>query len=215
MWCIGEITEEYIKKMEDVLALYEKPYDLKEPVVCLDERSLTLHAEVRAPIKMKPGQVMRRDGEYERCGTVNAFCTVESKAGWHFTKITRNRKMPEFAKVVEKIVRKYPKAETIHLVMDNLNTHNEKSLLIHFGEQIGTKIWERITPHYTPKHGSWLNQAEIEISIFSRQCLGKDRIEKISEVRRRARAWSKRINRNKTKIDWKFTRRKAREKFKY
>lgn len=215
MWCIGEINDEYIAKMEDVLAIYEKRYDPKEPVVCLDERSLTLHAEVRAPIGMKPGQVFKRDGEYKRCGTANAFCVVEPKAGRHITKITKNRKASEFAKIVEKIVRTYPKAKTIHLVMDNLNTHVAKSLKGYFGEKLGSKIWRRITPHYTPKHGSWLNQAEIEISMFSRQCLGKDRISEIGEMRRRAFAWNKRANRDKTKIDWKFTRRKAREKFKY
>ena len=215
MWCIGEVTDEYIRKMEDVLAVYEKPYNPKEPVVCLDERPLTLHGEVRSPIGMKAGRIRKRDGEYVRCGTANAFCGVEPKAGRHFTKITRNRKAPEFAKMVDKILRAYPKASTIHLVMDNLSTHKEKSLREHFGERIGSKLWAKITPHYTPTHGSWLNQAEIEISLFSRQCLGKDRIAEIGEMRRRARAWNQRINRAKTKIDWKFTRRKARKKFKY
>ena len=194
---------------------YFKEYDPKEPVVCLDERSLTLHAEVRKSIRMKPGQVLKRDGEYKRCGTANAFCVVEPKAGRHITKITKNRKAPEFAKIVEKIVRTYPKAKTIHLVMDNLNTHGAKSLNGYYGEKLGSRIWRKITPHYTPKHGSWLNQAEIEISMFSRQCLGKDRISDIREIRRRACAWNKRVNRDKTKINWRFTRRKAREKFKY
>lgn len=215
MWCIGELTEEYVEKMEDVLAVYEKPYDPKEPVVCLDERPLTLHDEVRATIPARPGRIRKRDGEYVRCGTANAFCGVEPKAGRHFTKVTRNRKGPEFAKIVWRIVRAYPKAKTIHLIMDNLNTHKEKSLQGHFGERIGSKIWGRITVHYTPKHGSWLNQAEIEISVFSRQCLGKDRIPEIGEMRRRVRAWNQRANRAKIKIDWNFTRRDARKKFKY
>jgi hypothetical protein len=215
MWCVPELTDEYVEKMEDVLAVYEKPYNPKEPVVCIDERPLTLHAEVRAPVGISPGRVFKRDSEYKRCGTANAFCAVEPKAGRHFTKITRNRKAPEFAKIVDKIVRSYPKAKTVHLVMDNLNTHNEKSLKVFFGDRIGAKLWKRITPHYTPKHGSWLNQAEIEISLFSRQCLGKDRIPTVSEVRRRARSWNKRVNREKLKINWRFTRSKAREKFKY
>lgn len=201
--------------MENVLAVYEKAYNPKEPVVCLDERPLTLHDEVRAPTSAKPGRIRRRDGEYVRCGAANAFCAVEPKAGRHFTKITRNRKAPEFAKIVKKIILAYPRVKTVHLVMDNLNTHKEKSLHDYFGKRIGSKIWERITPHYTPKHGSWLNQAEIEISVFSRQCLGKDRISEIIKMRRRACAWNQRANRAKTKIDWNFTRRDARKKFKY
>lgn len=215
MWCVPEITAEYVERMEDVLAVYERPYDPKEPVVCIDERPLTLHADVREPIMARPGRIRKRDGEYKRCGTANAFCAVEPKAGRHFTKITRNRKAPEFAKIVKKIVRSYPKARTIHLVMDNLNTHNEKSLKGHFGEHVGARIWKRITPHYTPKHGSWLNQAEIEISIFSRQCLGKERTASVRDIRRKARAWNRRVNRAGLKIDWRFTRAKAREKFKY
>lgn len=215
MWCVPEMTAEYVEKMEDVLAVYERPYNPKEPVVCIDERPLTLHAEVREPVAAKPGRIRKRDSEYRRCGTANAFCAVEPKAGRHFTKITRNRKAPEFAKIVDKIVRSYPKAKTIHLVMDNLNTHCEKSLKGHWGEALGGRIWKRLTPHYTPKHGSWLNQAEIEISLFSRQCLGKRRIARIAEVRREARAWNRRVNREGLKIDWRFTRRKAREKFSY
>lgn len=215
MWCVPTITAEYVKKMEDVLAIYEKGYNAKEPVVCVDERPLTLHAEVREPIAAKPGCVGKRDSEYKRCGTANAFCAVEPKAGRHFTKITKNRKAPEFAKIVHKIIRAYPKARTIHLVMDNLNTHCEKSLTGHFGKVLGARLWKRITPHYTPVHGSWLNQAEIEISLFSRQCLGKRRISKIGDMRRQARAWNRRVNRKKLKIDWRFTRRKAREKFHY
>ena len=173
-----------------------------------------LHEEVRRPIEAKPGNIRKRDSEYKRNGTANAFCAIEPKACRHFTKITKNRKAPEFAKMVGKIVKKYPRANTIHLVMDNLNTHNEKSFIKHFGEKRGKKIWGKITPHYTPKHGSWLNQAEIEISIFSRQCLGKERINDISSMRDRARAWNQRVNREKVTINWKFTRKKAREKFK-
>lgn len=215
MWCVAEIDDEYKEKMEDVLAVYEKDYDPKEPVVCIDERPLVLHSEIREPTTSKPGKIAKRDGEYKRNGTANAFCVVEPKAGRHITKITKNRKAWQFARMVEKIVRSYPRVRTIHLVMDNLNTHKEKSLIKYFGEKKGKKIWAKITPHFTPKHGSWLNQAEIEISMFSRQCLGKDRIGELSTMKRRAHAWSKRMNRDKVKINWNFTRRKARKKFNY
>ena len=215
MWCVAEIDDEYVERMEDVLGVYERDYDPKEPVVCFDERPLVLHADVREPIAAKPGSMAKRDGEYKRNGTANAFCAVEPKAGRHFTKITKNRKGWQFARVIEEIVSSYPRARTIHLVMDNLNTHKEKSLVKYFGERKGRKIWARITPHYTPKHGSWLNQAEIEISMFSRQCLGKDRIADLSAMKKRAHAWNRRVNRDKVKINWTFSRRKARKKFTY
>lgn len=215
MWCVPEINDEYKEKMEDVLGIYEKDYDPKEPVVCLDERPLVLHAEVRDAVTAKPGKIGRRDSEYKRQGTANAFCVVEPKAGRHFTKITKNRKAWQFARMIQEIVGSYPRVRTIHLVMDNLNTHKEKSLVKYFGEIKGKKLWARITPHYTPKHGSWLNQAEIEISLFSRQCLGKDRIADLAAMKRRAQAWTQRMNRDEVKINWRFTRKKAREKFKY
>jgi transposase len=215
MWCVAEVDDEYIEKMEDVLAVYEKSYDSKEPVVCLDERPLVLHADVREPKASRPGKIARRDGEYKREGTANAFCGVEPKTGRHFTKITKTRKGWQFARMFAEIIESYPRARTIHLVMDNLNTHTENSLIRHFGDRKGKKLWARITPHYTPKHGSWLNQAEIEISMFSRQCLGKARVADLPAMKMRARAWNRRMNRDQVKIDWKFTRKKAREKFKY
>lgn len=215
MWCVAEVDDEYKEKMEDVLAVYEKKYDSKEPVVCLDERPLVLHADVREPEASRPGKIARRDGEYKRNGTANAFCAVEPKAGRHFTKITKTRKAWQFARMVEEIVRSYPRVRTVHLVMDNLNTHNNKSLIRYFGERRGKKLWAKITPHYTPRHGSWLNQAEIEISMFSRQCLGKVRVADLDAMKARARAWNRRMNRDQVKINWTFTRKKAREKFKY
>ena len=215
MWCVAQIDDEYKDRMEDVLAVYEKKYDRKEPVVCLDERPLVLHADVRAPETSRPGKVARRDGEYKRNGTANAFCAVEPKVGRHFTKITKTRKAWQFARMVEEIVRAYPRVRTIHLVMDNLNTHREKSLIKCFGDRRGRKLWGKLTPHYTPKHGSWLNQAEIEISMFSRQCLGKVRVPDLPAMKIRARAWNRRMNRDQVKIDWTFTRKKARKKFKY
>jgi transposase len=212
---VAELNKEYITRMEDVLALYEKPLQEKEPVVCMDEKPVVLHADVRPPRPMRPGRIVRRDCEYQRCGTVNAFCGVEPKAGRHFTKVTPNRSAPQFADYLLEIVAAYPDAETIHLVMDNLSSHSRKALVERFGEKIGGLLWERFTLHYTPKHGSWLNQAEIEISMFSRQCLGKRRIPSIRDLRLQAKAWNRRMNHDRITIDWQFTRRKARQKFRY
>jgi len=215
MWCVAELNEEYIARMEDVLKVYEKPLSEREPVVCVDEKPIVLHADVRPPRPMRPGHILRRDCEYERCGTANVFCGVEPKAGRHFTKPTSNRCSAEFADYLVEIVARYPEADTIHLVLDNLSSHNRKALVDRFGEKIGGLLWERFTVHYTPKHGSWLNQAEIEISLFSRQCLGQRRIPTLSDLRREVIAWNCKTNRNRVIIDWQFTRRKARIKFGY
>ena len=215
MWCIPVINDEYIEKMEDVLAVYEKPLSPSEPVVCLDEKPVSLHTEVRPPLPVAPGEIAKRDSEYKRCGTANVFCAVEPKAGRHFTFPTPDRSGPEFAKVVDLIIRRYPEAQTVHLVMDNLNIHCRKSLTDYFGVEYGNRVWDRVTVHYTPKHGSWLNQAEIEISLFGRQCLGRRRFPDLDTLRREAKAWNRSANRQKVTIRWAFTRRKARQKFGY
>lgn len=215
MWCVAELDDEYVEKMEDVLEVYEKPLSAAEPVVCVDEKSVTLHKDVREPLPMKPGSVAKRDYEYERCGTANVFCAVEPKAGVHFTKATPTRSAAEFADFVGSLADHYLQAETIHLVMDNLNTHCRKTLVDRFGKERGDAIWSRFIVHYTPKHGSWLNQAEIEISLFSRQCLGKRRIADLHLLHRETGAWNRRMNRKRVRIDWRFDRKQARRKFRY
>jgi hypothetical protein len=215
MWCVADLDEEYITKMEDVLETYERPYDATQPVVCLDEKPVTLHADVRPASPAKPGREARRDNEYERCGTANVFCAVEPKAGRHFTFPTPDRSGFEFAQVLFQLALQYPDAKTIHLVMDNLNSHSQKSLIDLYGPEMASEIWGSFTIHYTPKHGSWLNQAEIEIGIFNRQCLGKRRIPDLKTLRREARAWNRRMNRNRVKINWTFDRKSARRKFGY
>jgi len=215
MWCVAELNEDYITRMEDVLETYERPYDVQEPVVCLDEKPVTLHADLRPATPAVPGREARRDNEYERCGTANVFCAVEPKAGRHFTFPTPDRSAFEFAQVAFKLAIQYSEAETIHLVMDNLNIHRRKSLTDLYGTELGGEIWDRFTVHYTPTHGSWLNQAEIEIGIFSRQCLGTRRIPDLKTLRREARSWNREINRARTKINWKFDRKAARRKFGY
>ena len=164
---------------------------------------------------MAPGKPRRPDNEYKRCGTANVFCAVEPKAGRHFTFATPNRSAPQLAQALESIIASYPAAHTIHLVMDNLNIHGPKTLLDYFGIGKGTELWSRFTVHKTPKHGSWLNQAEIEISLFARQCLARRRIPTLSKLQQEAGAWNARVNYDRVKINWQFTRKKARNKFGY
>ena len=215
MWVVADLDEDYVTKMEDVLELYERPYDQQEPVVCLDEKPITLHADVRPASPAVPGREARRDNEYERCGTANVFCAVEPKAGRHFTFPTPDRSGFEFARVMVNVALAYPEAKTIHLVMDNLNIHRRKALADAFGAEMAAQVWDRFAVHYTPTHGSWLNQAEIEIGMFSRQCLGKRRIPSLKILKAEARAWNRRINRGRVKIAWKFDRKAARQKFGY
>jgi hypothetical protein len=215
MWCVADLDAEYINRMEDVLALYEKPLDPREPVVCLDEKPISLHADVRPPRPARPGHIAKRDSEYRRCGIANIFAVVEPKAGRHFTRATTDRSAAEFARMIKRVVKAYPRARRIHMVMDNLNIHREKSLTDHFGLREGRRIWQRVRVHYTPKHGSWLNQAEIELSLLSRGCLGNRRIDTLRTLKRETTAWNARAHRTGLRINWRFTRRDARLKFKY
>ena len=215
MWCVAELDEEYIRRMEDVLKLYEKPLSEEDPVVCIDEKPVVLHQDTRVPSPARPGKLARRDYEYKRCGTANVFCGVEPKAGRHLLKSTPTRSAAEFADYLVEIVARYPQAQTIHLVLDNLNTHGRKSLTDSYGEKLGGLLWNCFTVHYTPKHGSWLNQAEIEVSLLSRQCLGRRRIPDLTMLRNEVVAWDRRLNRDRTTIDWNFTRKQARRKLHY
>jgi transposase len=168
----------------------------------LDEKPVVLHQEIHPPSAMRPGRVARRDGEYGRCGTANVFCGVEPKAGRYFPKVTADRSSPQFADYLLEVAVRYPEADTIHLVMDNLSSHARKAVVERFGEKPGGWLWERFTVHYTPKHGSWLNQAEIAISLYSRQCLGARRIADRASLGNQTRAWSRRMNRHRVPIQW-------------
>ena len=212
---MAKLEEEYIARMEDVLGLYEKPLSASEPVVCIDEKPVVLHEDTCAPIPMRPGRVARRDYEYKRCGTANVFRGVEPRAGRHVTKVTPTRWPAGFAEYLLKIAVRYPAADTLHRVMDNLSTHTRKALVERFGDTARPWLWDRFTVHDTPKHGSWLNQAEMEVSMFSRQCLGKRRIGTIAVLRKQAHAWNRRLNKNQATIQWKFTRRQARRTLHY
>jgi hypothetical protein len=215
MWCVADLTDEYLEKMEAVLEVYERPYNPAEPVVCLDEKPVSLHDDVRPARPMAPGKPRRPDNEYKRCGTANVFCAVEPKAGRHFTLATPDRSAGQLAQALETIIASYSEANTIHLVMDNLNIHGPKTLTDYFGKEKGAELWNRLTVHYTPKHGSWLNQAEIEISLFARQCLAKRRIPTLVMLQGESAAWNAKANQDRIKINWQFTRSKARQKFGY
>jgi DDE superfamily endonuclease len=214
MWCVPTLDLQYVERMNELLELYEWPYDPRQPVVCLDERPVALHDSARPGEPAAPGKVRKTDYEYIRCGTANVFGIVEPKAGRHMTYATENRKKPAFAEAIKKIASVYPTAQTIHLVMDNLNTHGFGSLIKTFGEDAAFELWERFTVHYTPKHGSWLNQAEIELSLWSRQCLGHRRIPSLADLASETRAWTSTIDAKRVPFAWRFSVRDAHKRFK-
>lgn len=198
--------------MEEVLDIYKQPYDPKRPVICMDESSKQLIKEVRDPLPMKPGQVTKYDTEYERNGTVSIFMGFEPLQGLRFTKITERRTQIDWAIYIKDLVdNHYNEAEKIIFVMDNLNTHHKSSLYEAFEPIEAKRIADRFEIHYTPKHGSWLNMAEIELSHLNRQCLDR-RIGEISDMTVEVEAWTKTRNEEKVIADWQFTTDKARIK---
>ena len=213
MWCIPKLTPEFRERMEDVLALYERPHNPDEPVICLDEKSLQLLAHVQKPLVMKVGKTRREDYEYVRHGTRNIFVAVEPKAGIRQVGVTTRRKKKDLAKFVRMLLNgAYRHASLVHLVLDNLNTHNASSFHETFGKEEAERLLKRIRFHHTPKHASWLNMAEIEIGILSRQCL-KQRFEDEQRLKTSVRAWKQERNRHRATIIWKFTRQDAEQTF--
>ena len=168
MWCIQEITQEYRTRMYHILELYKEAYDPRQPVVCMDEKSKQLLQDSRRPIAAKPGQPEKYDYEYKRNGTCNIFVAVVPKAGIHLVKVTYRRTKADFAYFLEDIVENhFPEANFIQLVLDNLNTHFEGSLIETFGKRKAKRLLKKIRFIYTPKHGSWLNMAELEINTMA------------------------------------------------
>lgn len=216
MWCIPEVTTEFVERMEAVLELYAKPYDPREPVLCFDEKSKQLTEDTRQMRSTQQGKLRRRDYEYKRNGTRNIFVTVEPQGGYRRVTVTAHRKRPDFAQEIRKIMslKRYRHATIIHIVLDNLNTHFERSLLETFGKEKAEQMMSHLQFHYTPKHASWLNMAEIEIGILDRQCV-KGRIPDEKQLKEKTSAWQKERNKQKAKINWTFTTKKAREKFLY
>jgi hypothetical protein len=197
--------------MYDVLDLYEEPYDPKRPLVCLDEKPKQLLGEKRMPIPMKQGSPEKYDYEYGRNGTANVFMAVEFKAGKRLTQVTERRTRADFARFVKMLVDEYPGVELIRLVTDNLNTHNEKSFYETFDKDEAERILSKLEFHYTPKHASWFNAAEIEINVMDIECTDR-RIGDMETLIREVAAWTKRRNDQKKKINWKFTRERADKK---
>lgn len=195
--------------MYDVLDLYEKIYDSKRPQVCLDEKPKQIIGEKRKPIPIKPGSCEKTDYEYVRNGTANIFVAVDFKAGKRITQVTNQRTMKDFALFVKKVVDEgFPDAEIIELICDNLNTHKPKSFYEAFEKEEAERILNKIEFHYTPKHASWLNAAEIEINVMDTECTGRrigDKDTLIEEIQ----AWEERRNKEEKKIDWKFTKEDA------
>lgn len=207
-------SAEFVAGMEDVLEVYHRPYDPDRPVVCMDEASKQLIAEVRQPLPAQPGRTAKYDSEYERRGTANVFMAVEPLAGKRTVRVTDRRTKIEWAQFIRYLLMTvYPEAAMVVLVMDNLNTHGIGSLYEAFDPVTARALASRLEIHHTPKHGSWLNMAETELSILSRQCLDR-RIDckaiMISEVA----AWERARNTHESKIDWRFTTADARIKLK-
>jgi hypothetical protein len=213
MWCIPpKQSGEFVCHMEDVLEVYHRPYDPKRPVVCLDETFKQLIGEVREPLPPSPGQVRRYDSVYVRNGVVSLFMCFEPLAGWRHVELSDTRTAVDFARVVKDLVDspRYRDAEKLVLVMDQLNTHGPASLYEAFAPDEARRIAEKLEIHHTPKHGSWLNVAEVELSAFARDL--PQRVGERPALQRHVSAWEERRNQAKVKTNWQFTTADARVK---
>jgi hypothetical protein len=199
--------------MEQVLDAYKRPYDPLRPLICMDESPRQLIRAVRLPLKSVRGKVEREDYEYERCGVCNVFMAVEPLAGKRLVRVTERKTRTDWAKFLEEIAGNYAHAEKITLVMDNLNTHTAGSFYETFIPEQAKSLWERFEFIYTPKHGSWLNMAEIELNVLARQSLSR-RMESTELLRSEVNAWQAQRNTKGAKIDWQFTTSDARIKLK-
>ena len=198
--------------MEDVLELYAEPLDETRPVVCMDELSKELHGQVATPIPPEPGRTAQEDYEYTRHGTANVFLLLCPLLGWRHLEVTAKRGYLQFAAVMKALVDvHFPNAEKIRVVLDNLNTHVLGALYEAFSPEEARRIAKRLEFHYTPKHGSWLNMAELEFSVLVRQCLNR-RIESAQELTEAIAAWERARNEAQTKIEWSFRVADARKK---
>ena len=206
------MSSEYVAAMEDVLDLYSEPYDAERPVVCFDETSTQLLADVREPLLAQPGRPRREDYEYRREGTRNLFLTCEPRAGWRHVAITKQRTMRDFAHQMRWLVDEaYPHVPVIRVVLDNLNTHRRASLYETFPPAEARRIAKRLEFHFTPKHGSWLNMAEIEFSVLARACLKKRNPDE-DALQRNVSTCEAERNEARTTINWRFTTQDARTK---
>lgn len=200
--------------MEKVLDVYKRPYSRTYPVICMDESPKQLIGETRTPIKMRGGRVARYDYEYERCGICNLFMVNEPLLGKRYVKVTDRKTKQDWAELIREIADElYPRASKITLVMDNLATHKPGALYEALAPEEAKRIWDRFDFVYTPKHGSWLNMAEIELNVLTKQCLNR-RIDNVETIKEEVRAWQSRRNGKKAIISWRFTTKDARIKLK-
>ena len=213
-WVIPpERNGEFVAQMEQVLDAYKRPYDPLRPLLCMDESPRQLIRATRLPLKAVRGKVEREDYEYERLGVCNIFMAVEPLAGKRLVRVTERKTRTDWAKFLKEIAENYAHAEKITLVMDNLNTHTAGSLYEAFIPEKAKSLYERFEFIYTPKHGSWLNMAEIELRVLTGQCLAR-RMESIELLRSEVSAWQAQRNTKDAKIDWQFTTSNARTKLK-
>ena len=210
-WCIPEVSAEFVAPMEDLLDLYAEPYDPVRPVICFDESPKQLIGEVREPIPPQPGAPARQDTEYKRNGVRNLMMICEPKRGWRDVLIMQRRTKIDFAHAMRHIVECYPDAEVIRVVLDNLNTHKTASLYEAFPPEEARAIARKLEFHYTPKHGSWLNIAELELAVLSNMCLSQ-RIADEETLRREVEANVRERNANAIPVKWKFSTQDARRK---
>jgi hypothetical protein len=215
MWCIPPQQDaRFVAAMEDVLEVYARPYCARRPVICLDEAAKQILAEVREPLPLSTKHGIRYDSEYERCGTCALFMVFEPLSARRFVQVRQRRTAVDYAQVVKWLCNElYADAERIVLVQDNLNTHGWHSLYEALAPEEARRLVERIEWHYTPKHGSWLNMAELELSILARQCVA-ERMKSQANLVHQVQAWQERRNRTATCVDWQFTTRDARTKLK-
>jgi len=197
--------------MENVLTVYENPYNCDFPVVCMDESPKQLIKETRSPIPAKPGSLIKYDYEYERCDSCNIFLASEPLSGKRIVKVTERKTKQDWAHFIDIIAKAYSQAKKIILVMDNLNTHKAGSLYETFLPEKAKQLWDRFEFVYTPKHGSWLNMAEIELNVLNGQCLSR-RIDNIADVEKQCNAWQTYRNNLNAKINWQFKTKDARTK---
>lgn len=203
---------EYVARMEDVLEVYQRPYDSAAPVVCMDETSVQLLKETRLSIVAAPGRAKRIDYEYERNGTANIFMFCEPLAGWRQTQVTERRTKSDWARAIRELLDgRYADARVVVLVMDNLNTHSIGSLYEAFPPAEARRLAQRLEIHHTPKHGSWLNIAENELSALARQCL-TSRMETIENMASEVATWNEARNRKEVRVNWRFSIEQARTK---
>ena len=212
MWCIPEVDADFVANMEDVLDLYEQPRDEKKPLVCFDETFKQLVHETRVPVRPKPGRTARYDYEYRRNGTANMFMFVAPLEDWRHVKVTERKCNADFAECMRDLADvHFPHAEVIRVVLDNLSTHRPGALYKSMPPEEARRILRRIEFHYTPKHGSWLNMAEIEIGVLDRQCLDR-RIGDLDTLTSEVAAWEAERNAEHATIKWMFTLDRARTK---